>query len=149
MRAKWVMLQNKNKMVNPLAKALIRLMPVAAFSGPKGTINNLPINTNSGAPGGWGICSLKALEANSPQSQRLPVASMVIIYTAHAIMQMIHPVMLLMRLKLINMIWLYPDTYREANIMMFGVWCLPFGDFLQPHPPSPSPKARERYIKHI
>ena len=58
LRAKWVMLQNKNKIVKPLASALIRLIPVAAFMGSKGTINKRPSNTNRGAPGGWGICNL-------------------------------------------------------------------------------------------
>ena len=56
--AKCVILQNKNKIVNPLDKALIKFTPVAACLGSKGTINSLAINTNSGAPGGWGICNL-------------------------------------------------------------------------------------------
>jgi len=49
---------------------------------------------------------------------------MVIIYTAHAIMQTAHPVMLLMRLKLIIYF-----GYRLANINMFGVCCLEFAVF--------------------
>ena len=56
--AKCVILQNKNKMVKPLLRALIRFTPVAACLGSNGIINNRPINTKSGAPGGCGICSL-------------------------------------------------------------------------------------------
>ena len=44
---------------------------------PNNTIKTLPINTNNGAPGGCGTCTLKALLTNSPQSQRLPPASLV------------------------------------------------------------------------
>ena len=64
-------------MVKPLAKALIKFMPVAAFAGEKGDIKSLPIKTKKGAPGECGICSLYALEANSPQSHRLPFFSIV------------------------------------------------------------------------
>ena len=80
-RAKCVIVQNKNKMVKPLASALITFTALAAVIGlsPNNTINTLPINTNSGAPGGWGICNLKQLLTNSPQSHRLPPASLVII----------------------------------------------------------------------
>ena len=57
-RAKWVIVQNKNKMVKPLDKALIILTAFAAVFGslPKATIKILPNNTNKGAPGGCGIC---------------------------------------------------------------------------------------------
>ena len=79
-------------MVNPLARALIVLTPVAACFPSKGNVKILPINTNKGAPGGWGICNLKQLETNSPQSQKLPVASIVSRYTAHAKMQTAQPV---------------------------------------------------------
>ena len=52
--AKWVMVQNKNKIVNPLANALMVFTALAAVSGlsPKRIIKTLPIKTNIGAPGG-------------------------------------------------------------------------------------------------
>src|SRR5688500_20192024 len=52
-RAKCVMVQNRNKMVKPLAMALIKLTPRAALSGlsPNNTMNNLPRRMNMGAPG--------------------------------------------------------------------------------------------------
>ena len=56
--AKWVIVQNKNKMVKPLANALIKFIPIAAFAGEKGDIKSLPINTKNGAPGECGICNL-------------------------------------------------------------------------------------------
>src|SRR5665213_3039311 len=87
------MLQNKNRMVKPLINALMLYNPRIALLGfEKGIINNLPNNMNNGAPGGCGIWSLYALEANSPQSQKLPVASIVIKYIIHATMQIAHPV---------------------------------------------------------
>ena len=57
LRAKWVMVQNKNKMVKALASALIMLTAFAAVNGlsPNNTINTRPIITNNGAPGGCGI----------------------------------------------------------------------------------------------
>ena len=33
-------------------------------------MNTRPINTNKGAPGGWGTCSLKQELTNSPQSHK-------------------------------------------------------------------------------
>ena len=74
-----MMVQNKNKMVNPLANALITFTAFAAVNGlsPKRIINKRPIITNKGAPGGCGICSLKQLLTNSPQSQKLPPDSAV------------------------------------------------------------------------
>lgn len=88
--------QNKNKMVNPLAMALIKFTAFAAVSGlsPKRMIKNLPIKTNNGAPGRCGIYNLKQLEINSPQSQKLPVASMVMTYTVQAMAQTTHPTIL-------------------------------------------------------
>jgi len=66
-------------MVNPLARALITFTAFAAVSGslPKAMMNIRPMITNKGAPGGCGICSLKQELTNSPQSQRLPPASAV------------------------------------------------------------------------
>ena len=49
------MLQNKNKMVNPLINALILLSAtIAVFGFEKGAMKSLPININNGAPGGCG-----------------------------------------------------------------------------------------------
>jgi hypothetical protein len=56
---------------------------------------------NMGAPGGWGIWSLKALEINSPVSQKLPVASMVNTYTVQAIRHTIQPTTLFILLNVI------------------------------------------------
>src|ERR1044072_8626606 len=58
LRAKCVIDQNRNKIVKPLASAFIKLTASAGASGrlpnnqPKHTMNILPINTKSGAPGG-------------------------------------------------------------------------------------------------
>src|SRR5215813_8356496 len=61
--AKYVIVQNKNKMVKALASALIMFTALAAVNGllPKSTMKILPSNTNKGAPGGCGICTLKQL----------------------------------------------------------------------------------------
>ena len=58
--AKYVIVQYKNKMVKPLATALITFTACAAVAGlsPKSIIKNLPSKTNRGAPGGWGSCNL-------------------------------------------------------------------------------------------
>src|SRR4051812_22106198 len=99
--------QKRKRMVKPLDNALIRFTERAALSGPlpnKGantTINRRPSITNNGAPGGWGTCILKVLDMNSPQSHKLPVASMVMMYTVQAIIQMAQPVILFNRLKVI------------------------------------------------
>jgi hypothetical protein len=90
-------------MVNELAKALIIFTAFAAFKGlsPNNMMNTLPRITNKGAPGGCGICSLKQLLTNSPQSQKLPPDSAVKIYTALAIKKTTQPVMLLIFLNCI------------------------------------------------
>src|SRR5690606_1278917 len=97
------MVQNRNMMVRPLDNALIKFTARAAFCGlsPNKMIKNLPKRTNKGAPGGWGICSLYAVDINSPQSQRLPVGSIVITYTVVAISPIIHPAILLTLLNVI------------------------------------------------
>src|SRR4051794_22167565 len=102
-RAKCVMVQNKNKIVNPLARALITFTAFAAVAplSPNKTIKILPSKTNKGAPGGCGICTLKQLLTNSPQSQKLPLASLVIIKTVHANKHTSHPVIRLIFLKFI------------------------------------------------
>lgn len=103
LRAKWVMVQNKNKMVNPLAKALITFTAFAAAMGlsPKSIMNMRPNITNKGAPGGCGICRRKQLLTNSPQSQRLPPASAVKIYTVQAMKHTTQPTRLLIRVNCI------------------------------------------------
>lgn len=56
LRAKWVMLQNKNKIQKPLINALMLLRPrIALLGSENGIMNSLPSIMNSGAPGGWGI----------------------------------------------------------------------------------------------
>src|SRR6478752_5735654 len=97
------MVQNRNKTEKPLASALITFTAFAAVSGssPNKTIKILPSMTKSGAPGGCGICTLKQLLTNSPQSQKLPPASLVIIYTVQANRPTTHPVIRLTFLKFI------------------------------------------------
>src|SRR3954454_3982236 len=99
------MVQKRNKIEKPLASALITFTAFAAVTGssPNKTIKILPSNTNKGAPGGCGICTLKQLLTNSPQSHKLPPASEVKIYTVQAIRHTTHPVMLFTRLKFIGM----------------------------------------------
>jgi hypothetical protein len=46
------MVQNKNRMVKPLDRALMIFTPRAASEGEKGRVKSLPSNTNKGAPGG-------------------------------------------------------------------------------------------------
>ena len=58
LRAKCVMVQYKNKIVKPLATALIILTANAGLSPPKSTIKKRPSKVNKGAPGGCGNCSL-------------------------------------------------------------------------------------------
>ncbi|MDC0600482.1 GH3 auxin-responsive promoter family protein [Flavobacteriales bacterium] len=57
-RAKWVMLQNKNRMVNELAIALITFTAVAAYSAGTNIENKRASNMNIGAPGGCPTSSL-------------------------------------------------------------------------------------------
>src|SRR5690606_25391859 len=97
------MVQNRKSMVAPLDKALIKFTASAAVTGlsPNKMMKNLPNRTNKGAPGGWGICSLYAVDINSPVSQRLPVGSIVITYTVVAISPTIQPAILLTLLDLI------------------------------------------------
>jgi hypothetical protein len=76
---------------------------------------------NIGAPGGWGICSLKQLETNSPQSQKLPVGSIVNTYTVQAIRHTIHPTMLFTLLKVIlSLIFETWQTYMNFNYLQTG-----------------------------
>src|SRR5688500_6784548 len=93
-------------MVKPLAMALMKFTPRDADNGssPNRIIKNRPSRMNIGAPGGCGICSLYALEMNSPVSQKLSEASIVNTYTEQAIRQTIQPAMLLTLLKFIDVI---------------------------------------------
>ena len=90
--------------VNPLASAFNTFTAFAAVAGlsPLNTIAMRPSKMNKGAPGGWGNCTLKQLETNSPQSQKLPAFSAVSIYTSDAIKQMTQPVTLFTFLKFIQ-----------------------------------------------
>src|SRR5580698_9804832 len=105
--ARRVMVQKRNRMVNPLLIAESRLTCTAACGSPtaalifppKSIINSRPSRIKSGAPGGWDISSRYAQGMNSPQSQKLAVASRVRIKTVQAIAQTIHPDMLLTFLK--------------------------------------------------
>lgn len=81
-------------MVNPLHTADRTLTAWAAFSGLENIENKRPSNWNVGAPGGWPTCSLNAVAMYSPQSHHDAVASAVMMYTVHAIAQIIHPITL-------------------------------------------------------
>ena len=87
--------------VKPLERALITFTAFAAVVGssPKKMMKTLPNITKRGAPGGWGICSLKQELTNSPQSHKLPPASAVMMYTEQAIKVTIQPTILLILLK--------------------------------------------------
>jgi len=78
LRARWVMDQNKKRMVRALNNADMVLIMAATFSGPPAKLaKKRPNNMKKGAPGGWPTSSLYAVEINSPQSQKLAVGSMV------------------------------------------------------------------------
>src|ERR1700726_2411438 len=70
----------------------------------KRMINRRPRRINRGAPGGWEISSLYAQGMNSPQSQKLTVASRVRINTVLAIAQTIQPEIVLTFLKFMRKI---------------------------------------------
>ena len=72
-----VMVQNRNRMVSELHRALRVLMATGTFSGETNALATRPIIMNSGAPGGWPTSNLLAVARNSPQSQKLAVRSMV------------------------------------------------------------------------
>src|SRR5580700_4730490 len=96
--------QKRKRMERPLAIALMKLTPWAAVWGllPNRIIKKRPSRINNGAPGGWGICSLKQLDTNSPQSQKLPVASIVMTNTVQANKPTIQPVILFTLLNFIG-----------------------------------------------
>ena len=97
--AKWVMVQNKNRIVNELLSTDNPLAANAAVSGPMGIMNNRANSMKNGAPGGCPTSSLYAEAMNSPQSQKLAVGSTVKKYTTVATNQTAHPVKLLRRSK--------------------------------------------------
>ena len=73
------MVQNKNKTVKALAKALITFTHKAACeaSPPAKRVKNLPSKRKNGAPGGCPTSSLKQERIYSPQSQNEEVGSIV------------------------------------------------------------------------
>ena len=79
LRTRWVIVQNRNIMANPLHRA-DRMFTVTAtleVSPPAKSVATRDIIRNRGAPGGCPTCSLKAARINSPQSQKLTVGSRV------------------------------------------------------------------------
>jgi hypothetical protein len=76
-RVRWVILQNRNKIVNALHNAENTFIMNAAFSADENIVNKCPIIMNKGAPGGCPTSSLYADSINSLQSQRLAVGSTV------------------------------------------------------------------------
>ena len=56
--AKWVMLQNRKRMVNELLKTDKLLAASAAVSGPIGIIRKRAKSMKNGAPGGWPTSNL-------------------------------------------------------------------------------------------
>ena len=78
LRAKCVIVQNKNKMVNALHKADIALTNGATCDGSDAkSVNKRAVIMKNGAPGGCPTSNLKADAINSPQSQKLAVGSIV------------------------------------------------------------------------
>ncbi len=96
--AKCVIVQNKNRMVNPLDMAERLLIANAAFCIPNIDTITRPSIKNKGAPGECTTSNLAAPEINSPQSQKLTVASFVIMYTVQAIRHIAQPMTLLILL---------------------------------------------------
>ena len=77
--AKCVIVQNKNNIVIPLEIADNELIAKAAFLIPPNRITKIRPNIkNKGAPGECTTSNFAAPEINSPQSQKLTVASLVI-----------------------------------------------------------------------
>ena len=70
--------QNKNNMVNALAKTDIKLMVSATLAWPMAKMEKkAPRIWYSGAPGGWPTSKLLAVVMYSPASQKLTVGSTV------------------------------------------------------------------------
>src|SRR5690606_16995252 len=92
--------QNRNMIVNALARADIAFMVSATLDGsPANNVEKRPSNKKKGAPGGCPTSSLYAEEINSPQSQKLVVGSMVRMYTTAETTKASHPNRLFKRLK--------------------------------------------------
>ena len=95
------MVQNMNKMVNALAKALIMFMTRPIFEASKANIEKkAPSIWNNGAPGGCPTCNLEAVRIYSPASQKLTVGSTVRLYVIKAMKNENHPRMVFHFLKL-------------------------------------------------
>ncbi len=77
LRARCVMVQNRNRMVKALASADMMFTITAAPEGPLKSVKIRPTIINSGAPGGCPTSNLYEVVINSPQSQKLAVGSMV------------------------------------------------------------------------
>jgi hypothetical protein len=94
-----VIVQNKKRMVPALIKALriFIITETCVRSEPANRLITLPIIIKSGAPGGCPTCNLNEEAINSPQSQKLPVGSMVLIYTNEEMAKMIQPHKLLIK----------------------------------------------------
>ena len=86
------MVQNKNKMVNALSSAdkELTIMDTLVVSAAN-IVKIRPVNIKKGAPGGWPTSILKAVEINSPQSQKLAVGSIVSKYVTAATANASHP----------------------------------------------------------
>ena len=90
------MVQNKNKILKALDKALMIFTIIAAFDGspPPNNEKNRPTIKKNGAPGGCPTSNLYAQAIYSPQSQKLAVGSMVEQKVNAAIANTAHPIML-------------------------------------------------------
>ena len=94
-----VMLQNRNRMVNELHKALNAFTAMGTLSGETKALAMRASIMNKGAPGGWPTSRRYAVAMNSPQSQKLAVGSMVSRYVAVATRKTSQPTMMLSFLK--------------------------------------------------
>ena len=96
LRARCVMLQNRNSIHPAENRADMRFTIIAAFDGSSvKSVKKLPINMKKGAPGGWPTSSLYAVVMNSGQSQKLAVGSIVEQYVKAATAKISQPTMLL------------------------------------------------------
>ena len=76
--ARWVTLQNRNRMQPAESRADIMLiMRAICVASLAKSVNNLPNSMKNGAPGGCPTSIFSAVVINSGQSQKLAVGSMV------------------------------------------------------------------------
>ena len=95
LRAKWLMVQNRNMMQAALKSALIVLTMRATMVGSSTScVKRLAVSMKKGAPGGCPTSSLYAVVMNSGQSQKLAVGSIVLQYTKAAMANAIQPIRL-------------------------------------------------------